>query len=230
MVTCNRSTFFLAITVVVLIFTRSAGSSEALPDLTVYTADYFANLNVISARDMVQRIPGSEAQLPQNPSGGSGGQRRGLRDKTERILIDGNKLTEKSNETDDFLERIPASKVLRIEVFDGMKMETESDAGARTINVITSGEVGGSGTWGTSLRWLDGLRTTMGASLGYSGQIKSANVALGITTTPNGSLTHRSDIERMAGAPVDRILETRTRTAHRTEATGSLSIPPIRYA
>jgi len=219
------STLLLAIPIVVLGFTLPAASSEAQSDLTVYTADYFANLNVISARDMVRRIPGSEAQLPQNPAGGSGGQRRGLRDKTDRILIDGDKLTGKANETDEFLGRIPAGKVLRIEVFDGMKTETESDAGARTINVITSGEVGASGTWRASLRWLDGLRTTMGASLGYSGQIKSVDVTLGITTTPNGSLTHRSDIENRADIPVNRILETRTRTAHRTETTGSVRIP-----
>jgi len=219
------SPLFLAIPIVVLVFSSAAASSAGRADLTVYPADYFANLNVISARDMVRRIPGSEAQLPQNPAGGGGDQRRGLRDKTDRILIDGNKLTGKANETDEFLGRIPASKVLRIEVFDGIKTETESDAGARTINVITSGEAGGSGTWEVSLRWLDGLRTTMGASLGYSGQIKSANVALGINATPNGSLTHRSDIESVAGIPVNRVLERRTRNAHRVETTGSVRMP-----
>lgn len=215
---------YLAIPVLVLGFTRPAAASDAQPDTTVYPADYFANLNVLTVRDMVRRIPGSEAQLPQNPAGGpggSGGQRRGLRDKTDRILLDGKRLTGKANETDEFLERLPASKVLRIEVVDGMVTETESDAGTRTINVITTGEGSGSGTWEASLRWLDGLRTTTGASLSYAGQIKSADIALGITTTPNGSLTHRDDIESVAGIPVERILETRTRNAHKTEITGS---------
>lgn len=225
MTTYRPSTRFLAVPIVLLVFSSPAAWSEGQPDLTVYSADYFANLNVISARDMVRRIPGSEAQLPQNPIGGSGSQRRGLRDKTDRILIDGNRLTGKANETEEFLDRIPASKVLRIEVFDGIKTETESDAGARTINVITNGEAGGSGTWEGSVRWLDDLRTTMGASLGYSGQIKSADVALGITTRPNGSLTQRSDIESVAGIPVNRVLETRTRYAHRIETTGSVRMP-----
>lgn len=219
---------FLAIPILVLGLYRPAAASEAHPDTTVYTADYFASLNVLTVRDMVRRIPGSEAQLPQNPAGGpggGGGQRRGLRDKTDRILIDGKKLTGKANETDEFLERLPASKVLRIEVVDGMVTETESDAGARTINIITTGEAGGSGTWEVSLRWLDDLRTTTGATLGYSGQVKSADINLGITTTPNGSLTHRDDIEDIAGIPMERILETRTRTAHKTELTGSVRLP-----
>ena len=219
---------FLAIPLLVLGLYRPAAASDVQPDTTVYTADYFASLNVLTVRDMVRRIPGSEAQLPQNPAGGpggSGGQRRGLRDKSDRILINGKKLTGKANETDDLLERLPASKVLRIEVVDGMVTETESDAGARTINIITTGLAGGSGTWEVSLRWLDDLRTTTGASLGYSGQIKSADIALGITTTPNGSLTHRDDIEGVAGIPLERILETRTRTAHKTELTGSVRMP-----
>jgi len=219
---------FLAIPILVLGFAWPAAAAEAQQGTTVYTADYFANLNVLTVRDMVRRIPGSEAQLPQNPAGGpggGGGQRRGLRDKTDRILIDGKKLTGKANETDDFLERLPASKVLRIEVVAGMVTETESDAGARTINIITTGEGGGSGTWQASLRWLDDLRTTTGGTLSYSGQIKSADYAVGITTTPNGSLTHRDDIEYVAGIPVERILETRTRTAHKTKITGSTRMP-----
>jgi len=81
------SPLFLAIPIVVLVFSSAAASSAGRADLTVYPADYFANLNVISARDMVRRIPGSEAQLPQNPADGGGGQRRGLRDKTDRILL-----------------------------------------------------------------------------------------------------------------------------------------------
>ncbi len=216
---------FLAIPILVLGFAGPANPAESKPGTAVYTADYFANLNVLTARDMVRRIPGSEAQLPQSPAGGGGGQRRGLRDKTDRILIDGKRLTGKSNETEDFLKRLPASKVLRIEVVSGMVTETESDAGARTINIITTGEGGGSGTWQASLRWLDGLRTTTAGTLSYSGQIKSADFALGITTTPNGSLTHRDDIEDVAGVLVERNFETRTRYAHKTEITGSARMP-----
>ena len=218
----------LAIPALVLGFDQPAAASGEQPDTTVYTADYFASLNVLTVRDMVRRIPGSEAQLPQNPAGGpggSGGQRRGLRDKTDRILIDGKRLTGKANETDELLDRMPANKVVRIEVVDGMVTETESDAGARTINIITTDEAGSSGTWEVSLRWLDELRTTTGASLGFSGQIRSADIALGIKTTPNGSLTHRDDIESSAGIPLERILETRTRTAHKTKLTGSVRLP-----
>ena len=209
-------------------FDRVANADEPERAAAVYSADYFSSLNVRTARDMVRRIPGSEAQLPQNPTGGpggGGGQRRGLRGKTDRILIDGKKLTGKANETDEFLDRLPATKVLRIEVVGGMVTETESDAGARTINIITTGEGGGSGTWQTSIRWLDELCTTMGGSLSYSGQIRSADYAVGITTTPNGSLTHRDDIEDVAGVPVARDFETRTRNAHKTEITGSTRMP-----
>ena len=98
-----------------------AGAREAAENVTIYPADYFSGLNVMTARDMVRRIPGSEAQASQR---GRRDQRRGLRGQTDRMLVDGKRLVGKSNDADEFLRRLPAEKVLRIEVVDGMVTET----------------------------------------------------------------------------------------------------------
>lgn len=210
----------LGLLIVLSGFSTLASATETPEKVTVYTADYFSSLNVLTANDMVRRIPGSEAQTPQTGRGGRS-QRRGLRDKTDRILIDGKKLTGKSNNANDFLRRLPASKVVQIEVVDGIVTETESDAGSRTINIITTGDNAGSGTWATSLKWLDDLRMSTGARMSYTRQFKMVDLSFGLGVSPRDSLRLREDIENVTGLPVERNTEVRERYSHETQFTAS---------
>lgn len=205
-------------------FNSLAIAAETPENVTVYTANYFDNLNVLTARDMVRRIPGSEAEVPQRRRG-RGSQRRGLRDKTDSVLINGKKLIGKSNDADDFLRRLPASMVVRIEVVDGIVTETESDAGSRTVNIITTSDNTGSGTWATSLKWVDDLRLETGASMSYTKQLKTAAISLGLAVSPRGSLRLRDDIEYVSDIPVERSIKTRRRYSHGRELTASVHVP-----
>lgn len=210
-------------TAIVRLILAACAASQVFADEqrspTTYGAEFFAGLNVLTAKDMVNRIPGSEAQLATTPGGGN--QRRGLRDKTDQILIDGQRFTGKSNEAERFLERLPADKVVRIEVYDGIVVENEAEAGARTINVITTGESAGSGTWRVGARYLQDLRTTGVADLNYSGKFRSVRFNLGMESVPNGSLTHRFDSKYVDNTEIERSLEERRRFAHKTRVTGS---------
>lgn len=188
-------------------------------EVTSYQKAYFSALNVMTARDMVNRIPGADAGSGQ----GDGGERRGLRGKTDRVLIDGKKLTGKSNDADEFLDRLPASKVVRIEVIDGMVGETESGAGARTINIITS-QASGYGTWSGFVNWQPDLRSSLGGRISYSGNAGRAEYNLALESGPIDSLRIRRDDEAIAGLPVERDRELRSRNAHRHEVSGSARI------
>lgn len=58
----------------------------------------------------------------------------------------------------------------------------------------------------------------------YSGRIREAQYNLGIESIPNGSLTHRFDVTRVAGEPTEESIEERRRYAHKTRLTGSVNI------
>ena len=202
------------------VFSVSHAATESPERVTVYAADYFAGLNVLTAQDMVRRIPGSEAQLNQR----RGNNRRGLRNKTESILIDGKKLVGKSSDADEYLQRLPASKVVRIEVIDGMVTETGSDAGSRTVNVITDGDFNSSGNWKASLRWVDELNTSTGAEMSYTRQFDSTELSLGLEYSPWDSLRQREEIEYISGTPVEQSNEMRERDAWQTELSATARI------
>lgn len=191
---------------------------------STYSADYFAGFNVVTASDILRHIPGANAQLGEDASGRRGG-RRGLRSKKDRILINGKRLAGKSNDAEEYLDRLPASRVLRVEIIDGMVTETESGAGARTINVVTTAG-GGFGAWEALVRWLPDLRTSVGGKLSYSGVFRSLNFDAGISARPWDSYRSRVDLEVVDGIQTEQTLETRERTARNTEFTASVRASP----
>ena len=189
---------------------------------STYSADYFAGFNVVTASDILRHIPGANAQLGEDARG-RGGQRRGLRSKKDRILINGKRLAGKSNDAEEYLDRLPASRVLRVEIIDGMVTETESSAGARTINVVTTAG-GGFGAWETLVRWQPDLRTSVGGNLSYSGVLRSLNFDVSISTRPWDSYRSRVDFEEVDGIQTEQTLETRERTARGTEFAASARV------
>ncbi len=213
---------------VVLILLLGWGSpvdaAESSGPSSTYSADYFAGFNVVTASDMLRHIPGANAQLGEDVRG-RGRERRGLRSKKDRILIDGKRLAGKSNDAEEYLDRLPASRVLRVEVIDGMVTETESSAGARTINVITTAG-GGFGAWETLVRWHPDVRTSVGGKLSYSGVLRSLNFDVGISTRPWDSFRSRVDLEEVDEFQTEQTLETRERTAQNTEFTASFRVSP----
>ena len=181
----------------------ASGLAQDSDSMTVYQAEYFAALNVLTARDMVRRIPGSEAGDSQRR--GRGGDRRGLRDQSDRILINGKRLIGKSNDASAFLQRLPAERVLRIEVLDGIVVENEADATARTINIITTGDYSGSGHWRASVQYTPDLRSSAGGRFSYTRNTESAAYSLGVEVSPRDFLGIRQDTERSGGSPEDRV-------------------------
>jgi hypothetical protein len=70
--------------------------------------------NVVTASDQLERIPGLQGLLA--GAGGGGNDQRGFGNSGDQILINGKRLSGKSNDIGSTLQRIQARQVVRIEV------------------------------------------------------------------------------------------------------------------
>ena len=136
----NRfSIFAIPVTVTVALILLPIGTTHAqliVPEdpsdqsTVVYPADYFAEYRPVSANDMLSRIPGISLAL----RGSSGG--RGLGSGEGEVLINGQRITGKSNEGRNQLNRISADQVDYIEIIRGTSEELDIRSGGQVVNVV----------------------------------------------------------------------------------------------
>jgi len=154
----------------------------AVDDSTVvYAADYFAEYSPVSVNDMIDRIPGIGLAL--NRRGGGGG--RGLGSGEGEILINGQRVTGKSNEGRDQLNRISADQVDYIEIIRGTSEEMDVRGGGQVVNVVlldTPSRSSISAEVNLDRYW-DGTYDP-GAKLSYSGQNGRLNYLFHIEAEP----------------------------------------------
>ena len=120
----------------------AAGEDQASveqTDRTIYTVADFSQYAPVNALDMVRRIPGFSVQS--DDSGNRGfGQARG------NVLINGQRVSAKSNGAEAVLGRIAAVRVVQIEVLDGTQTDIPGLSG-KVVNVVTDGEGTVDGRW-----------------------------------------------------------------------------------
>ena len=119
--------------------TEAMLTQEVSEQRTVFLPADFEQYAPITALDMIDRIPG----FKRNEGGGN--QRRGLGQASANVLINGQRIASKSASVGEFLRRIPAKSVERIELLDGTKLDIPGLTGL-VANVI-SNQNGISGTW-----------------------------------------------------------------------------------
>ena len=101
---------------------------------------------------MVRRVPGFA--ILSDDSGNRGfGQARG------NVLIDGQRVSAKSNGAEAALGRIAAARVVRIEVLDGAQTDIAGLSG-KVVNVVTDGKGALDGTWRYKWRIRENLPPT----------------------------------------------------------------------
>lgn len=113
-----------------------------------YTPADFTRFAPRSALDMVRQIPGFS--LSQDDDGS-----RGFGQASGNVLINGQRISGKSNSASDTLSRIPAENVERIEIVDGASLNTPGLTG-QVANIIASANEGIAGSW----RWQARMRET----------------------------------------------------------------------
>ena len=148
-----------------------------------FTPDYFARFAPRNALDMVTQIPGFQIS-----GGGGGGESRGFGQANENVLVNGARLTAKSDSVVDQLRRIPADKVVRIELVDGASLEIPGLVGQVANVIATAGGISGQFVWEGGFRttqvdpeWYGGEVSVSGSSgaLGYTFAVQNNNNRFG---------------------------------------------------
>ena len=140
----------------VAVSSDTAGLPRGPRTRRTFTPEDFARFAPRSALDMARQVPGFSIR--------AGGGDRGLGQADTNILVNGRRVSGKSNGPVAALRRIPTEEVLRLELVDGASLDIGGLTG-QVLNVITRNSGGISGqfryapqfrSFGTPARLLDG--------------------------------------------------------------------------
>lgn len=180
-------------------YPASVADSEAAPG-RIYSPEDFARFAPRNALDMLNRVPGFSIQR--------GNQGRGFGQADTNVLVNGQRLSSKSQNVFDQLRRVTSDNVERIEIVDGAALDIPGLSG-QVANVVTSGgDISGSFEYRTVHRpryaepgWFGGEVSVGGAtseyewSLAYNhGTGRGAGAGPGIITDRFGEVTEVRDI------------------------------------
>ena len=131
-----------------------------------FVPEDFARFTPRTALDMVAQIPGFQIEAQDNSQ-------RGFGQASGNVLINGQRLSGKSNDAVEALGRIPAASVIRIDVQDGAQLDIPGLTG-QVVNVITNQTGGGlSGAWTAETVFRDNLDPSfLNGTLSVSGKHK----------------------------------------------------------
>ena len=102
----------------------------------VYPADFFTRFVPRTATDMLVQVPGFVIR-------DGGGEERGLGQASTNVLVNGQRLSGKSEDTLTQLGRIPAKNVLRIEIVDAATLDVPGLTGQVANIFVKSGGLAG---------------------------------------------------------------------------------------
>jgi outer membrane receptor protein involved in Fe transport len=160
----------------------SANADEVANSTVVYNAEFFAQYSPVTAKDMLDRIPGVSLR---NGGGGGGGGGRGL-GTGGNLLINGQRIAGKDNSASDQLERITAAEVESIEIIRDTTGALNVRGASEVINVILVAVESRSSTTVELINRLnhDGEFET-GGSAAWSQQIGNFQALVNLQSRPN---------------------------------------------
>lgn len=177
--------------------------------------------NVTTALDLAQRLPGTQPMLNQG-----GGNSRGFATNNDPILINGKRLSGKSNDSRASLGRIPAANVLRIELINGSSPDVKASSQVGFLNFVLKEEANkGSGTWsGRIIRTHTG-RYKVDGDASYSGKAgRLEYVISGSHRVPlTENIAQTEEIFDASGAPLSRIDEKVSQNNSNSNITANLT-------
>ncbi|MDP7455963.1 MAG: TonB-dependent receptor plug domain-containing protein [Gammaproteobacteria bacterium] len=170
-------------------FAQDASTEEETT--VMYPASYFEQYAPVSARDMLDRIPGVGSTTGGGPNGSFGGNSdRGGRgfgggSGGSEILINGKRTAGKNNQTRNLLRRITTEQVDYIELIRGTSGELDVRGSAQVVNVVLFEELSNSSvSYEANMdRYRDG-ENQPGGSITYSNQIGGLDYVLSAVAEP----------------------------------------------
>jgi uncharacterized protein affecting Mg2+/Co2+ transport len=143
-----------------------AGQAAAPAAGQVYTPDFFIRFAPKTAADMVGNIPGFRISATNDS--------RGFGQASQNVLVNGRRISGKSNDAETALGRIAADTVVRIEILDGATLNIPGLSGQVANVVATVDAFGGSWFWQPEFRenlqpsWFNGQVSANGRVGGWS--------------------------------------------------------------
>lgn len=119
--------------------------TPATADRTVYQADFFRAYSPANALDIVRRVPGFTLDSGSQDVRGFGGA-------AGNVVINGARPTSKNDTLETILARIPAQRVLRVEVGRGDQFGAEFAGRAQVLNLVLSAAGGLAGNIEAEIR------------------------------------------------------------------------------
>lgn len=152
-------------------------------DASRYSLADFARFAPRTALDMVDKIPGFLIVT------GTNGGDRGLGQATENILIDGERIANKSTDARTALQRISADQVAYIDIVDGARLNVPGLTGRVANVVLVAGSRNGR-NFKTNIRWQPELRpglndNWLNGEISTTGKIGGTNVTLSLKNEAN---------------------------------------------
>jgi hypothetical protein len=153
---------------------RTSSASRA----TIYDAAFFAQYAPRTAYDMVQHIPGFTLDLGNNEAA-TGVDVRGFAGTAGNVVINGARPSTKSETLDTLLARIPASRVIRVEVGPGDLYGADYSSKTQVANLVLSegGGIAGNVTVGAVRHWMGKIIPNASGSLSFSRGPSTFNIA-----------------------------------------------------
>jgi outer membrane receptor protein involved in Fe transport len=157
--------------VALMIGTAQAATDEPSGTPLQYEAAYFSQFAPRTALDMLQRVPGFTLRTV-DP------ERRGFAGAVGNVLIDGEQPSAKSQPLDDILQRIPASQVVRIEVWRGPQTAGTASGESVLANVVRT-PTAGAGVWSAGLEYANRHRPAPNGYMSWAGRVGRTEYSIG---------------------------------------------------
>lgn len=145
-------------------------------DRVVYEASFYAPFAPRTALDMVKQTPGFVLTTDDEES-----QRRGFAGAVGNVLVDGTRLSAKSQTLTDVLQRVPASEVVRIEILRGNAAAGDASGAAVLANVVRTRATGG-GAWALGFELANAEEPAPNGWFGWGGRRGVTEYSLGGST------------------------------------------------
>lgn len=111
---------------------RADSPAELDGETVTYPAGLFERYRPVNALDMVEQVPGFQID--------NGGTRRGFGGTPGNVLINGERPSSKTDSVTDILQRIPAARVVRIDLIRGNTGRFDGGGQDQLVNVIVDAD------------------------------------------------------------------------------------------
>ena len=169
--------FVLRLTACLAALSLCAGArAQEAADKQIFDRSYFEKYDLVSAEDMLLRIPGAQSVL----SSLGGGQDRGFGSGGDQVLLNGKRFAGKGQVL-SALRRIQSTKVERIELIRGNVGDANVLSEGLIVNVVlVEGASTGAGSWQANARFSDKGRVGGDGQVSYSDSLGALDYNIGL--------------------------------------------------